>query len=713
MSGNLAFIDALVDALEARGIDALPIFTASLKDGQRPAAFELFHKAGKPIVDVLITTVAFALGEVRGDGPTPAGWSIDVLRELDVPVLQAICASTMRWQWEASPRGLNPLDTAMNVALPEFDGRIVTVPISFKEAVDEPALRGGTGGWGEGGRTACSPIREVSRTRRPPCPSLTLSPSQKRAIDAIRYAPVDDRIARVAGLAARFATLRTKPNADKRIVFVLTNAAGKAAKIGNAVGLDAPASLLRILHALAAAGYDVGSIPESGDALIHALIDRCSYDETLLTESQLAEAAGRVPSDVYRRWFAELPANRREQMIAQWGEPPGTAFVHDDCLAIAGLTFGNVFVALQPPRGYGMDPAAIYHQPDLPPTHHYYAFHRWLADLWRADAIVHVGKHGTLEWLPGKGVGLAGDCFPDLFLADMPLFYPFILNDPGEGAQAKRRGHAVIIDHLTPPMTTADGYGELAELMQLVDEYYQVELLDPSKMPILQQQIWDLIRRANLQEDLKFVMSTNHGDHTHEWEDALTADGTPVSLAQMQGRDVSHLIQELDGYLCELAGAQIRDGLHILGEVPEGDKLAGLLQALTRVPNLDVPSLRAALAEFFGLNLDALVADKGARVACPSLQDLAGRPIATHADALETIDELSLHLLAMLCECRATAVSAVRDSRHAQTGDEAADASHGRDGRGTSAVDAALRETLGDAAVGNLIAAPHPHLRHR
>ena len=155
---------------------------------------------------------------------------------------------------------------------------------------------------------------------------------------------------------------------------------------------------------------------------------------------------------------------------------------------------GNVFVALQPPRGYGMDPNAIYHQPDLPPPHNYYALYRWLRDVWRADAIVHVGKHGTLEWLPGKGVGLSADCFPDSFLGDLPLFYPFILNDPGEGAQAKRRGHAVIIDHLTPPMTTADAYGELAELMQLVDEYYQVELLDPSKMPLVQQQIWDLIR---------------------------------------------------------------------------------------------------------------------------------------------------------------------------------------------------------------------------
>src|SRR5262249_46232091 len=160
-----------------------------------------------------------------------------------------------------------------------------------------------------------------------------------------------------------------------------------------------------------------------------------------------------------------------------------------------------------------------------------------------------------------------------------------------EGAQAKRRGHAVIVDHLTPPMTTADAHGELAELMQLVDEYYQVEALDPSKSPLLLRQIWQLIQQAHLEEDLKFLMQQAHGDHTHEGGEGLTAEGTPVSLAQMAGRDVSHLVQELDGYLCELAGAQVRDGLHVLGQVPEGEQMVGLLQALTRVPNLDVPSL--------------------------------------------------------------------------------------------------------------------------
>jgi cobaltochelatase CobN len=625
MSGNLAFIDALVRDIERCGGDALPIFTASLKEKatanrqhalpDTPAAFAFFRHEDRTLLDVLITTISFAMGEVNPDGATPSGWSVAALAALDVPVLQAVCAGTRRWQWEASPRGLNPLDTAMNVVLPEFDGRIITVPISFKEPLSE------------------------ERT-----------PSTQEDLQLLHYVPAADRIGRVTGLALRFAQLRRKPRFQKRIAFVLTNSPGKAAKIGNAVGLDAPASLIRILTAMREAGYQVENVPSNGDALMHALLDRCSYDETFLTTEQLAQAAGRVSVARYQAWFAELPSTQQQQMIEQWGPPPGAAYVHDGHIALAGLELGNVFVALQPPRGYGMDPNAIYHRPDLPPPHNYYALYRWLRDDWRADAIVHLGKHGTLEWLPGKSVGLSADCYPDSFLADVPLFYPFILNDPGEGAQAKRRGHAVIIDHLTPPLTTADAYGELAELMQLVDEYYQVEMLDPSKLPLVQRQIWELIQKAHLQDDLRHLLRQNHGDHVHEWDEALTADGTPWTLAQMAGREVAHLIQELDGYLCELAGAQIRDGLHILGQAPNGEQMIGLLAALTRLPNLDVPSLPAAIAKVFGLSLDVLQRARGVRLAHvpPTLERLADRPLVTNADALETIDELGHHLLALL-----------------------------------------------------------------
>lgn len=640
MSGNTRFIDALVDALEKRNLNVLPVFTSSLRAGHGnnalPTALSYFNGEHGAHIDVLINTTAFAMGEITPGGSTPAGWSVSVLEQLNVPVLQAITSGMMRSQWEQSPRGLNPLDAAMNVVLPEFDGRIVTVPLSFKaKAVGQ-------------------------------------------ANELVEYEALPDRVSRIAGVASRFARLKRLGNADKRIAFVFTNSNSKASQIGNAVGLDAPESLMRILQAMQTAGYNIGELPDSGTALIHELIDRCAYDNTYLTGEQLSHAVGRVPAAQYQAWFDDLPVEMQDKMTAQWGTAPGEAYVHDGHIALAGLELGNSFVALQPPRGYGMDPDAIYHQPDLPPTHHYYALYRWLRDEWQADAIVHVGKHGTLEWLPGKGVGLSENCFPDALLGDMPLFYPFIINDPGEGAQAKRRAHAVVIDHLTPPMTTADTYGALAQLTQLVDEYYQVEVLDPAKLPLLQQQIWDLVKQTNLDADLQARLLHHdhdhddghhhhgHHDHDHHHHDHDGHhhdhhehgehhhddhhDELPEQLAQMAGSDIAHLIEDLDGYLCELGAAQIRDGLHILGQAPENGQLVDMLVSLTRLPNQDIPGLPIEIARLFGLSMDTLLEHPGRRLeqANEELEQLAGRPLATNADVLETIEALCKRLFSEL-----------------------------------------------------------------
>ncbi|EJN06952.1 cobaltochelatase subunit CobN [Herbaspirillum sp. YR522] len=632
LSGNTDFVDALVAALESRGMDVLPIFTSSLRVAggtQVPPALQYFlHADGRPQVDLLVNTTSFAMGEITAGNVTPAGWSVSVLERLGLPVLQAMTSGMTHDQWQHSTRGMNPLDAAMNVVLPEFDGRIIGVPLSFKLPADDSG--------------------------------------------ALRYQPLPDRVRRIAGLAQRLVRLRRKPNADKRIAFIFTNSSRKAAQIGNAVGLDAPASLYRILQALEAAGYQIGALPEDGTALIHALVDRCSYDDIIVSEEQLRHAAGRVPAARYAQWFAALPRSLQQRMQQQWGPAPGEAYVHDQHLVIAGLPLGNAFVALQPPRGYGMDPDAIYHQPDLPPTHHYTALYRWLDEEWGADAIVHVGKHGTLEWLPGKGVGLSEECFPDALLGDMPLFYPFIINDPGEGAQAKRRAHAVVVDHLTPPMTTADSYGALAQLTQLVDEYYQVEVLDPAKLPLLQQQIWELVRQTNLDTDLQWKLVNHshdhdhhdhghdhghahdhghhHHGHDHAHHDHDHDDGQlPHGLAELDGAGVAHLIEDLDGYLCELGAAQIRDGLHILGRMPDAQQMPAMLVALTRLPNQDLPGLQEEVAGLFGLSLDMLLEHKGRRLNIDdALARTAGRAVVTRADALEAIDALCLRLMQAL-----------------------------------------------------------------
>jgi cobaltochelatase CobN len=676
MSGNLRFVDALVAALERRGMRALPVFTSSLRalnEAGKSAALSFFQDDAGPRIDALINTTSFAIGDINPQGPTLPGWSIEAMAELDVPVFQAMVSGMELGQWQGMSRGLNPLDTAMNVVIPEFDGRIVTVPVSFKEK------------------------------------------RQAGGMEVVDYAPLADRVERVAGIVEAQVRLRRLPRDRRRIAFIFTNSNSKASQIGNAVGLDAPASLMALLRAMRDSGYGVSGIPESGDALIHALIDRGSYDADHLTAAQCANAVGRVSAERYADWFADLPGSLRDRMEAQWGAPPGAAYVHDGHLMLAGLELGNAIVALQPPRGYGMDPDAIYHQPDLPPTHHYYAVYRWLRDEWGAHAIVHVGKHGTLEWLPGKGVGLSEDCFPDAILGDLPLFYPFIINDPGEGAQAKRRAHAVIVDHLTPPMTTADTYGVLAQLGELVDEYYQVEMLDPSKLPLLQAQIWGLVKEARLDRDLGAILGEHHhegddeheganlfvlapedvhghilapgrapvdahehehehghehhhehahghdgehdhhdhdhhghnhdeGGHSHEhhWDETLNEHGVPLGLARMEGVDFAHLIEDIDGYLCEIGAAQIRDGLHTLGQAPSDGQLADMLCALTRLPNIGVPGLPAEVARSYGLDFALLLEDKGKRLEVPAdaLARRAERALVTRADAVEAIEQL-------------------------------------------------------------------------
>jgi cobaltochelatase CobN len=565
LAGNTDFVDTVVRRAEAAGLDVLPVYAYSLKEEDEhglPAPFAPFFRDGRADVDVVLSTMSFAMGGVDPETAALSNWGVEALEKLDVPVVQAVTATSSRAAWEASMRGLTPVDAAMNVAIPEFDGRIISVPISFKETVD----------------------------------------------GATRYVPDEERIDQLIDLLARLAALRHKPNAEKRLAIVLTNQAARASRIGNAVGLDAPASLIDLLAALKAAGYRVDDVPSTGDELIHALIERCSYDTEILTEAQLAHAAARVPEAQYAGWLADLPAKNQGEISGRWGPPPGEAYVHDGAIALAGLYFGNVFVALQPPRGYGMDPNAIYHLPDLPPPHNYHALYRWLrdADGFGADAIVHLGKHGTLEWLPGKAAGPGPTCYPDAFLGGVPLIYPFIINDPGEGTQAKRRAHAVIVDHMTPPMTSAGAYGDLAELAQLIDEYYQVELLDPAKVPLLQKQIWEVLQRANLGADLDVLLNANQSDHTHEWDATLTEDGTPVSMVEMRGKDFAHLMQEIDGYLCDLAGAQIRDGLHTLGRIPDGEQLIDTLFHLTRLPNLDLPALPDAVALALRIDADAL-----------------------------------------------------------------------------------------------------------
>ena len=605
MSGNLQAIDALVHRLEELNTNVLPIYSFSLKhnpegDGQANRTFAeiLCDSAGDPRVHCVINTMGMSMSDIsQDDGSTVAtvatGPQVDYLDQLNVPIIQGIFSTGSEEDWQNSSLGLGPIDTAMSVALPEFDGRIITVPISFKEEV---ASAGGG--------------RFEARLQR--------------------YLPRPDRIDFLSRLAVKWAKLRLKPNSEKRVAIILSNYPTKDARVGNAVGLDTPASVINILNAMKEAGYHVTDIPTDGDDLVHRIIERCSNDTETLTEEQLRLAVGHVSARQYREWFQGFPEKVQTEMTEAWGEAPGQVYRTGDSLAIAGIDLGNVFVGLQPPRGFGENPIAIYHSPDLAPTHHYIAYYRWVRDVFQADAMVHVGKHGTMEWLPGKGIGLSNACYPELALEDVPLFYPFIINNPGEGAQAKRRAHATIVDHLIPAMTTADSYGDIAKLEQLMDEHYQCQTLDPAKLPILEGQIWELVRQADLDRD-------------------LGVDDRPD--------DFGGFLLHIDGYLCELKDAQIRDGLHTLGQVPQDEQLIGLLSSLTRLDTGGIPSLRRAMAEAAGLDYAELLADPGLPLGGPAPAALSGNgngngdgatALRTQGDVVERLEELSRSIYTQL-----------------------------------------------------------------
>jgi cobaltochelatase CobN len=533
LAGNTAFVDVLCAALAEHGATPLPVFCASLRSAGYGGADAQLAELLKP-ADAVITTVLAAGGSAAADATGEGDWDAGVLAGLDVPVLQGLCLTGSRAQWEQSNAALAPVDAAMQVAIPEFDGRLITVPFSFKEE------------HGDG---------------------------------IPRYVADPERAARLAGIAVRHARLARTPNAEKRIAIMLSSYPTKHARVGNAVGLDTPASAVALLRAMREAGYDLGDgFPEDGDTLIHALIAAGGHDTEWLTEDQLRAAPARVPLAAYRRFFSNLPNGLGSSITAHWGAPPGELYTDAESgdIVLASLRFGHVVLMIQPPRGFGENPVAIYHDPDLPPSHHYLAAYRWLAEDFGADAIVHLGKHGTLEWLPGKGLGLSAECAPDAVLGDLPVVYPFIVNDPGEGTQAKRRAHAVIVDHLVPPMARADSYGEMARLEQLLDEYATVAALDPDKLPALRAQIWSLIEAAHLHHD-------------------LGVDAPPGSA------EFDEFVLHIDGYLCEVKDAAIRDGLHVLGAAPAGEALVNLVLVILRAPQLwssrwgALPGLRAAL----------------------------------------------------------------------------------------------------------------------
>lgn len=546
LAGNTAAIDALCQALVDRQLHPVPVFVSSLRDLEvQQDLIDYFRPQGDAGIQALLNTTSFSLAKLDSDTP-----NVDLWQQLDCPVLQVIFSSGTEDLWRCQSRGLSPRDVAMNVALPEVDGRIISRAVSFKAIqVRHPGLE----------------------------------------TDVITYQPVGDRIQFVADLAANWVKLRKTPIAERRIALILANYPTRDGRLANGVGLDTPASCVEILKAFLKQGYWVENLPLTGDQLIQSLIAGVTND---LEGQALRTIAQELTREAYLEYFTALPAPIQKQMIERWGSPAELP----PSLPIAGIQLGNIFVGIQPARGYDLDPSLNYHAPDLEPTHTYLAFYCWVQQQFEAQAIVHVGKHGNLEWLPGKSVALSQECYPEIALGALPHFYPFIVNDPGEGSQAKRRAQAVILDHLTPPMTRAELYGDLQQVERLMDEYYEAQTLDPTRLPLIREQIFALVAQTHLQQELGL-----QSDQTVDSQPDRIEPSEPESL----------LFNALDRYLCELKEAQIRDGLHIFGQCPQGQPLRDLIVSIARHPGKGRLGLTRAVAQDWGLDIDPLTADLG------------------------------------------------------------------------------------------------------
>jgi cobaltochelatase CobN len=547
---NTSFVDYAIREIEAQGSNVLPVFFSGSKNpklginGLEWVINNYFKKDGKPLVDVVISLFSFSFTTCLSGGDVSV-----VIKKLDVPIIKAVLTCNTADEWRDSIQGLSIMDIPANIALPELDGALITVPIA---AMD------------------CCQTNPSTKTR------------------LIKFEPMPERTKKLVKLAINWGKLRQLLNSDKKVAIIFHNYPPRNDTIGHAFGLDSSASVMNILNALKTESYTLDSLPETSQALMDSIINGLTNDRRWASPKELSDRAlDKISASAYAEWFNELPLDVAQKMDKDWGARPGKIFTYNGNLLVAGIVNGNVFIGLQPPRGYlETSSSNLYHSPDIAMPHHYHAYYRWIRDVFKANVIMHIGTHGSLEWLPGKSVGLSASCLPDIAISDLPNIYPYVITNPGEGTQAKRRSYCCIIEHLVPVMHNADSYEELAKLEVQLQEYYHAKTVDPDKLPVYRSLIWENVIQAKLDQDLNVT------------QDAAFAN-------------FNDFLETLHGYINELSDAQIRDGMHILGEAPKGERLDEFLVTLTRLSNGAVPSLRESLAELKGYDYEDLLAHRG------------------------------------------------------------------------------------------------------
>ena len=574
---NLSPIKAIIKELCQQGLNPLPIYVGSLKDPLSAKIVEGLFQESSP--DIILNTTGFAVsayGDSQAQNPLLAP---------NCPVLQVILSGSDEQTWEEQTQGLTARDLAMNVVLPEIDGRLITRALSFKKFSDR---------------------LELVQTR------------------TVSYQEKADRIRFTCKLASAWARLRRIPNSRKKIAIILANYPNKDGRLANGVGYDTPESTQVLMSALDREGYHVDPVPKVGQEIMDIL----QAGPTNVLHDVPKPGEHRLDLDDYRAFLTTLDPAIVAEIMERWGPPETDPFVSEGAFHLGVHQFGHVVVAIQPARGYNIDPKDSYHDPDLVPPHNYLAFYFWIREIYGADCVIQNGKHGNQEWLPGKSVALSETCYPEIVLGPMPLIYPFIVNDPGEGAQAKRRSTAVIIDHLTPPMARAESYGSHRELEGLIDEYYLAMGMDQRRAKVLREQILTLSQSSEIAADC----------------------GLSEELSETETLNI------LDTYLCELKESQIRDGLHILGRPPEKRQRHELLVSLTRLPRgigqSQKNSLIRALAEDLQLgDFDPLDCEFGSPWEGPRpdiLVKQSGDPWRSLGDTVERLEFCALEMVETL-----------------------------------------------------------------
>ncbi|MFA9501446.1 cobaltochelatase subunit CobN [Natrinema sp. H-ect1] len=604
---NTRYVDAQVRALEAQGANALPIFCnpATDTDEQEDAEWVtdnwLVDDNGQSTVDAVLSSFMFSLSmDERGRSADDEGSSAEdvFLDRLGVPVLQTVTTMRSRSRYESSDTGVMGFELALSVALPEFDGNVITHPISGKERTDDEA-------------------------------GIGSAPKH--------HFPIEDRIDHATRLAVNWAELRHTPNEDKQVAVVLHNYPPSDDGIGTAFGLDSPESTVNLLEELEARGYDLGDdMPDSGQSLVEKLTAQLTLEDRWVAPEDVRDLSVDVVSpDTYAEWFADTDERFQENIIEEWGEVPDRPF------AIPGVEFGNVLVTVQPPRGFGMDPSKVYHDSDLQPPHDYFAFYGWLRNTFETDAVVHLGTHGSLEWLPGKTVGLNGESAPDQLIDDIPNVYPYIVNNPGEGTQAKRRSYAAIVDYLTPVMRNAGTYDELSELEELANQYREAGMEDARADD--GQHLEDLMREKVAELDLAVELGIEGTIDEQAEVRGPDEAGSTLAEGEVSGDevDIDELVERIHEYLTDVKTTQIRLGLHTMSEPPADERLVEYLVALTRLENPGAPSLRESVAGVLGVDYEKMLNAPG------EYDEALGM---TYAEAADEVYETSVALIETLAE---------------------------------------------------------------